>query len=75
MFNKIKSYFIALWLQYVEMQQGIIQYRPCYQCGKKYYFKIIKCPCGNCDNETHCVCNKCDKQYDVNENNNEFATN
>jgi hypothetical protein len=61
MFQKIKYWFIELYLTYNKMQQGIIQYRACIECGNKHWFEIIKCPCGNCNNEAHCICNKCDK--------------
>lgn len=62
MFQKIKYWFINLYLAYTKIQQGILQYRACNYCGKKYWFEIVTCNCGECDNEITCVCSKCDKE-------------
>ena len=53
--SKAILYIYNQWHELNEIRLGIIQLRPCVDCGKKQMFRIIKDENG----EYPCVCTKC----------------
>ena len=62
MFQSIKYWLINVYILWTKIEQGIIQYKCCHFCGKKQWFEIKTCDCGECDKEIICVCRKCDDE-------------